>query len=182
LSIRLKGHDIVKKFALALVAMSAVIFGAGLVANAVEYPPGAGSVTATPSTLAPGGEFTATATCQPGEDVEFTFEGVVKTAPCSDAGTASVVFTAPTAEGSYTGTAVGTINGVLGSFTVTVELTEPPVTQGGATNGGGTLPSTGSNSTNTGLIIGVGSLLVGLGLFATARTRRNQDLSTGSIV
>jgi LPXTG-motif cell wall-anchored protein len=70
----------------------------------------------------------------------------------------------------------GSVSGVLGSFTVIVVATTPPVTQGGSTNGGSTLPSTGSDSTNTAMILGVGSLLVGLGLFATARTRRNQQL------
>jgi LPXTG-motif cell wall-anchored protein len=169
-----------KKLALALVAMSAVIFGTGLATHA-DYPPGAGTVTATPATLAPGGTFVATATCETGEIVTFVFEGVTETATCTAEGVASVNFTAPDADGSYDGTAVGSENGALGSFTVTVATTPPPVTQGGATNGGGTLPSTGSNGTNTGLIIGVGSLLVGLGLFATARTRRNQDVSTGSI-
>jgi LPXTG-motif cell wall-anchored protein len=174
----LKGSDNMKKLALALVAISAAVFGTGLVVNA--YPPGAGSVTASPATVAPGGVFTATATCETGEDVAFVFEGVNKSAPCTD-GTASVTFTAPSADATYTGTAVGSENGALGSFTLTVATAPPPVTQGGSTNGGGTLPSTGSSSTNTGLIIGVGSLIVGLGLFVTARTRRNQDLSTGSI-
>jgi LPXTG-motif cell wall-anchored protein len=182
---RLKGSDNMKKFALALIACSAAIFGTGLVVNA-DYPPGAGSVTATPATVAPGGIFSVTATCQAGESVTFTFNTDSKVRNCNNDNTESVTFNAPTAAGSYDGTAVGGVNGVLGSFTVTVAITEPPVTQGGATNGGttgaaSTLPSTGSGSTSTGLIIGVGSLLVGLGLFVTARTRRHQELSAGAI-
>jgi LPXTG-motif cell wall-anchored protein len=157
-----------KKFALVLVAMSAVIFGTGLVANA--YPPVDTPPAVSPSTVAPGGTVTVTGACDPGETVTVVLGTESETGECGTDGTYSIVIKAPSGEGSAVGGVSGTVNEDLGSFTVTV-----------ATNGGSTLPSTGSNNTNTGLIIGVGSLLVGLGLFATARTRRNQDVSTGSI-
>jgi LPXTG-motif cell wall-anchored protein len=163
-----------KKFALALMASAAMVLGMGVVANA--YPAGAGSVTASPTTLAPGGVFTATATCQPAEIVTFVFEGATKTATCgaagtagtaslislSTAGSASVTFNAPGTAGSYTGIATGSATGALGSFTITVAVPAAP---------GGSLPATGTDGTSTMTIIALGLFAVGAGLFGVSRFR-----------
>ncbi len=183
-----EGHDLMKKFALALMASAALMLGFGSMASAATYPPD--------QTLPPGGSFTVVVKCSPvGADVVFTFNSVppqTVTAKCTattaglgqtsaalTAGEASATFTAPTAAGTYTVSYTGAASG---SVAINV-VTDTPPTQGGSTNGGGsgTLPSAGSDSTNTGMIIGAGALLIGLGLFFTARTRRDQDLSTGSI-
>ena len=176
-----------KKFALALMASAAMLLGFGSTASAATYPPA--------QTVPPGGSFTVVVKCSPvGADVVFVFNSVPPqqvTAKCTattaglgqtsaalTTGEASATFTAPTAAGTY---AVSYSGAASGSTTITVVPDTPP-TQGGSTNGGasGTLPAAGSDSTNTGMIIGAGALLIGLGLFATARTRRSQDLSTGS--
>jgi len=159
-----------KKFALALMASAAMLLGFGSMASAATYPPD--------QTVAPGQSFEIVVKCSPdGSNVDFTFEGQSKSVACAS-GSATAMFTAPTAAGAYE---VSFTGAATGSTTITVVPDTPP-TQGGSTNGGGsgTLPSAGSDSTNTGMIIGAGALLIGLGLFFTARTRRSQDLSTGS--
>ncbi len=191
-----------KKLALTLVAMAAVLFGTGPVVNA--YPPGAGVVAVSPAggVVAPGGNITVTGSCTPAETVTVTLGTATVTGTCSAAGTGptgsaaalssapaaggySIVIAAPTAAGTYTLRVVGSVSGSLAAdVTITVQATTPPVTQGGDTNGGtaaggGTLPSTGSDSTSTALLIGFGSLLMGLGLFGTARVRRNQFTAVG---
>lgn len=164
-----------KKFALALMASAAMVLGLGLVANA-EYPPQGGFVTARPTTVAPNAQFEASASCQPGENVTFLFEGQSKTATCgaagsagtaslirlSNAGGATVQLTAPATEGSYTGTATGSATGALGSFTITVVVaTVPP----------GPLPATGSDGTGTMTFMALGLFAVGAGLFGVSRFR-----------
>jgi LPXTG-motif cell wall-anchored protein len=179
-----------KKLALALVAISAAIFGTGLVVDA--YPPTLGVILPSPATVAPGGIVTVIGSCQPGEGVTVTLGTRTGSGVCGAAGTGptgsqpsaggySITVAAPTTVGTANGTAVGDVTGVLGNFSVVVAIVEPPVTQGGSTDPAGTLPSTGSDGTSTALIIGVGSLLVGLGLFVTARARRNQHQGAGSI-
>lgn len=161
-----------KKFALALMAVSAAIFGTGLVANA--YPPGAGVVTTSSATGVAGYTVTVNTTCQPGETVTVTLVDETATATCgaagtasllslSNAGSASVNVIAPAVAGSYTGTILGSVTGDLGSFTVTVTA---PVTPGGG------LPATGSNSTSTMTILAIGLFAVGAGLFGVSQVRR----------
>lgn len=160
-----------KKFALALMASAALMLGFGSMASAATYPPD--------QTVAPGQSFEVVVACTPdGADVGFTFEGQSKTVACASL-SAKAMFTAPTAAGTYT---VSYTGAATGSVAINVVPDTPP-TQGGSTDGGGsgTLPSAGSDSTNTGMIIGAGALLIGLGLFFTGRTRRDQDLSTGSL-
>jgi LPXTG-motif cell wall-anchored protein len=149
-----------KKFALAILASVAMVLGMGAVANA-DYPPDAGSVTVNPVAPSAGAEFTVTATCETGEIVTFVFEGETKTATCG-ATTASVTFTAPTAVGTYSGTATGSDNGDLGSFSITIAAPATP---------GSGLPATGTDGTSTMAIIAIGLLLVGAGLFSVSRLR-----------
>jgi LPXTG-motif cell wall-anchored protein len=164
-----------KKIALALAAVAAMILGLGGVANANPipipnvYPPVVPSVTVTPSTVGPGGTVTVTANCTPGETVTVTLESATASAPCGEDGTVTLTISAPSAVGTYNGTVAGTVSGPLGSFAVTVLAAGPTPT----TPTGG-LPSTGSDGTNTTTMIAAGLLVVGLGLFAVATVRRRQ--------
>lgn len=159
-----------KKFALALMAVSASIFGLSAVANAYPPAPDANEVSA----ITAGGPFTVEVGCAPvGDDVVFTFNTAViadvcaaPTGPASllsvapAAGSASATFTAPTAPGTYTGTYTGAATG-----TWTVVIAAPVVPGGG-------LPATGSNGTSTMTIIAFGLFAVGAGLFGVSQVRR----------
>ena len=151
-----------KKFALALVAVAAMILGVGGVANA--YPLGGQSITISPSTVSPGGSVTVTANCTPGESVTIPCE-TDDTRP-TNAGIATGIVNAPTTVGSFDGTVTGTVSGPLGSFTVTVQTSGTTPTSG--------LPTTGGDGTSTMTMIAVGLLVVGLGLFVVATVRRRQ--------
>lgn len=163
-----------KKFALALMASAAAVLGFGLVANA--YPPGAGVVTTSSSSGAPGFTVTVKATCLPGETVTGKLVAETATATCgaagtaasllglSSAGSATVTLTAPTAPGTYTGTVTGSVTGALGNFTVTVAA---PTTN---------LPATGGGGVSTMTIIAIGLLAVGAGLFGVSQVRRRQTI------
>jgi LPXTG-motif cell wall-anchored protein len=155
---------LVKKVALSIVALAAVLFG--LVAPAAaspQYPPSGLEVTVTDPTPSPGGTFSVTATgCAEGDTVTFSFNGETQTAVVSG-GSATVSFTAPTTPGSYTGTV--TCSGVAGDFGIVVP------------SSGGTLPATGSDGIAGTTVIAIGLLGVGLGLFAVATFRRRQTTS-----
>ena len=189
-----------RKFALALMAASAAVFGFGMVAQAqTGYDPVTTVVEPTP-----GGSYTVTyQNCVAGDTITFTqaqSTPVSGTAPCtaiSGALTGSVVglllpqqtalgnatftFTAaPTAPGTYSGTAVGlespsqsfsfTLPGQAATTTTPVApTTAPPVT----TPGTG-LPATGSDGIGTTTGIALGLLVVGFGLFVVAQVRRRQ--------
>jgi len=167
-----------KKFALALMAAAAAVFGAGMVANA--YPPIPDSVTVSQSTVEPGGTFEVTAPCVVPEEVTFTFEGLPLDVRCTSAvvqpgfmllqqsspdGAATATLTAPTAAGTYTVTVTGSTSGSIGTATITVQA---------ATDPGGGLPATGSDGISTTTMIAAGLLVVGLGLFGVATMRRRQ--------
>lgn len=152
-----------KKFALTLVAATAMILGLGQVANA--YPPGAGGASASPASTAAGGTVTVTVSCQPGESVTATLNGVTSSpVVCPAGGSATINVTAPTTPGTYTGTTNGSVNGALGNFTVTV--TAPPPG----------LPATGSSGISTMTIIAIGLFAVGAGLFGVSQVRRRQSV------
>jgi LPXTG-motif cell wall-anchored protein len=164
-----------KKFALGLMAMATAVFGFGLAANA--YPPGAGSVTATPPSGAAGYSVSVKATCLPGEAVTVVLVSSTATGNCGAAGTAAsllgitkagsvtLVVKAPATAGTYTGSATGATTGALGTFRITV--TAPPAG----------LPATGSNGVSTMTIIAIGLFAVGAGLFGVSQVRRRQNLS-----
>lgn len=175
-----------KKFALALAATAAMVLGFGGVADA--YPPGGPGITATPASGTPGYSVTVTVKCTAGETVTITLVASSTNAACNTgtaqsavAGTAVGVVTAPNAPGTYTGSANGTTSGPLGNFTISVVPVGPATNGGtnGGTNAGGTgaLPSTGSSGTNATLMLGLGALLIGGGLFGVSQIRRRQTLS-----
>lgn len=169
-----------KKLALALMALSASLFGLSAVANAGTYPPPTVGVAVVQNpSVAPGGPVFVEIGCAPvGSTVDVTYwtEFPVATvailcearstgaasllgAP-ANAGSAIFETTAPTTPGTYTGTYVGA---ATGSFTITVA---------GATTPGGGLPATGSNGTSTMTIIAIGLFAVGAGLFGVSQVRR----------
>lgn len=166
-----------KKFALALMAAAAAVFGVGMVANA--YPPVPDAPGVSDSTPAPGGTFTVTSACAVPETVTFTIPGDSDTATCEPGatgaflllqqttpdGVATGTLTAPTAAGTYTVTITGSSSGDLGTVSVTVAAQTDP---------GGGLPATGSDGVATTTWIAAGLLIVGLGLFAVATVRRRQ--------
>ncbi len=182
-----------KKLALALVSISALVFGFGMVANAQYVPAGSGTVT--PSSPPPGTPFTVRVNCTAGAgNVTFVFNGGSFSFPCTagsglagsvvgfvaqtPTGTSTATLTAPTTPGTYPGTA--TQGGTqVGAFSVTVpgqaattvpaSTTAPVVT----TPGSG-LPATGSGGISTTTGIAIGLLVVGLGLFVVAQVRRRQ--------
>lgn len=164
-----------KKLALALMSTAAAVLGFGLAVDA--YPPGAGVVTATPASGAPGYSVTVKASCLPGETVTATLESESGMGTCGAAGTASVlglstaggatvVVATPTTAGTYTGNVTGSTTGFLGNFGVTV--TAPPVPPTG-------LPATGSSGISTMTILAIGLFAAGAGLFAVSQVRRRQS-------
>jgi hypothetical protein len=152
-----------KKFAVALIAMSAVIFGSGMAAQA-QYGGGSGTATVTPASSAPGGSVTVTISgCAPGSSVEVEFNGATSTVTADSSGAATAGVTAPSTAGTYPGTA--TCGDVVSSFSVVVAVAVTPP---------GGLPATGSNGISTTSGLAIGLLVVGLGLFAVAQMRRRQ--------
>ena len=147
----------------------------------VEYPPGAVSLTITPSTVAPGGTVTVTAAgCEVGVDLTVSVDGtsISTTAVCTagaSAGfrrvevaagnTASASFAAPTAAGTYTVRAVET-GGQGRSATGTLTVAAAAAT----TAPGGTLPSTGSETWPVAAVAAT-VLLLGFGVVLIARRR-----------
>ena len=195
-----------KKLAFALLAASALLFGVGLVAQA--YAPPGGAIT-TPANPGPGQPFTTTVNCTAGAgDVTFSFTGNIAatlTVACTPGsgtasvmgfltqtptGTATATFTAPTAPGTYSGTAtqggqqVGAFTIVIAqAATTTVPVTTaapgattvaPAVTTISPTVPGGGLPATGSGGMGTMTGIAIGLLVVGAGLFIVAQVRRRE--------
>ncbi len=192
-----------KKFALALMASAALLFGFSVAAQAA-YPPGI-TVTVSPAgNLPPGVPFTITIPCFPGAGpVTFTITGpnfsvsVVSTCGTSDSvtgsvmgfiaqtasGTASATLTAPTAPGTYQGSAVQ-VGGSSADFTIVVAqattttaapgapTTVAPVTPTVPSTG---LPATGSGGLGVTTGIAIGLLAVGAGLFVVAQVRRRDD-------
>jgi LPXTG-motif cell wall-anchored protein len=173
-----------KKFALALMAASALVFGFGAVAQA-QY--GSASATFNVSSATPGQSITVTITgCTPGETLTITVNGVAVTATCSasaltqgsvlglglvqqTATSATATITAPTTPGTYPVVITGSRGFSFTTSLTVVAATTPPVT----TPGGG-LPATGSSGISTTTGIAIGLLVVGAGLFVVAQVRRRQ--------
>ena len=123
-----------KKIAVALMTVSAVVLGFGAAANASPsgYPPEKVTVTVSSSNPAAGSTITATITgCVEGENADFVL-GSSTASGVTSGGSASGTLTVPTAAGTYTGTA-SCASGASASFSITVS----------APSGG--LPATGSS-------------------------------------
>ncbi len=170
-----------KKFALALMASAAAVFGVGMVADA--YPPPVDTPVVDDSTPAPGGSITVSAPCIVPEQVTFSIPGDSETVTCQPAatgafmlaslfaqaepdGVATATLTAPSTAGTFTVTITGTTSGSIGTVSVTVQA---------ATDPGGGLPATGSDGIGTTTWIAGGLLIMGLGLFAVATIRRRDN-------
>lgn len=177
-----------KKLALVLMAVSATLFGFGMVAEA-QYGTATGTFTVTPPNPGAGTTVTFTVTgCTPGETLTFTLNNVVLgTAVCQaparlttgaivglllpqQAGTGSATFTTtvPTTPGTYTYTVTGN-QGFSRSTVVTVAAAATPPAGG--------LPATGSGGINQTMMAAAGLFAVGLGLFAVTLIRRRQSPS-----
>jgi LPXTG-motif cell wall-anchored protein len=151
-------------------------------AAASAYPPGAPTLTLSPSTVAPGGAFGATFTgCALGDTVTVSIEGGASaSATCSGTGggtargimqeggpSASVMLNAPTVPGTYTVTA--TAPGASATATLTVTAAAPA---------GPSLPTTGSDTSIPITQVAIGVLLAGLGLVGVAWYRRKSVHAT----
>lgn len=191
-----------KKLALALISASALVFGFGVVANAqyTPIPPVVGTVT-------PGGPVSVRVGCTVGGgNVAFNLPATPSSATvacvAADAaptgsmlgfmfpaqaptGTATATLTAPTAPGTYQGTAtqgasVQTFTVVVPGQAVTTTVPATTVAPGtpttvAATTPGSGLPATGSSGIGTTTGIAIGLLVVGAGLFIVAQVRRRQS-------
>jgi hypothetical protein len=166
-----------KKFALAVMAASAVVFGSGLPAQA-QTPSYSTSVTVGPVTS--GGPYTVDyVNCVPGETITFSQPESTPTsvtAVCpgeGTVGTATASFAnAPTAPGDYTVTATGTQSPTR---TTTFSLAGAGVTVPATVPEAG-LPATGSDGVGATTGVALGLLAVGLGLFVVAQIRRRQPV------
>ncbi len=177
-----------KKLAVALTAVIA-LFGFGALAHA-QYTP---SVSA-PGTVNPGQAFNATVSgCQGNSAYTWSFDGQAGGGTTDASGGATIALTAPTAPGDYP--VVVNCSGSTASTNVgVVDPSAAPTNGGNGGNGGGsaaaptaggtgggtvagTIPATGSDSIQTGLLIGAGAVIVGLGLLGTAHIRRRQTAS-----
>ena len=155
-----------KKLALALFTISAVVFGSGMAAQAQYVNPPAPSATVTPASNAPGGPVSVgIAGCPAGSTVSVVFNGATSTATASATGTATATVTAPTTAGTFAGTA--TCGTVVASFSVVVAVPTAP---------GGGLPATGSGGIDATTSIAMGLFAVGLGLFGVTQVRRRQTV------
>ncbi|MEM1335965.1 MAG: hypothetical protein AAGG08_21155 [Actinomycetota bacterium] len=173
-----------KKFALALMAAAAAVFGVGMVADA--YPPPVSSPTIDDPTAVDGQTVTIQIPCVPPETVTLTIvfdltnatiatltdeceptaaPGFALLGSATATGVATFTVTAPSTVGGYTATATGSASGALGAVTFTVSAASTPT---------GGLPATGSDGIGTTTWIAGSLLLVGLGLFAVATVRRRQ--------
>lgn len=152
-----------KKFAVALIAVSAVVFGSGMAAQA-QYGGSTGTATVTPASSAPGGTVTVGISgCEPSASVAVVFNGATSSVTADSSGAATTTVTAPSTAGTYPGTA--TCGDVVASFSVVVAAAVTPP---------GGLPATGSNGISTTSGLAIGLLVVGLGLFGVAQMRRRQ--------
>ena len=156
-----------KKLALALFTISAVIFGSGMAAEAqIPYRSSGGTATVSPASAAPGGAVTVGITgCAPSSSVAVVFNGATSTVTAGATGTATATVTAPTTAGTFAGTA--TCGTVVASFSVVVAVPTAP---------GGGLPATGSGGIDATTSIAMGLFAVGLGLFGVTQVRRRQTV------
>lgn len=147
---------------LAVAAAGLMLVAQPSVANAGTYPP---QCVTDVSDVTPdvGGTFTVTISGNPlnnGEDFIFSFQGQTQIRVLTN-GTASASFVAPAFPGTYAGTVVLAPNIPCGAFSVSVES--------------GIIPPTGSDSTQTTLLLGASAVGLG-GLMLVVAYRRRQQL------
>lgn len=157
-----------KRFAIVFVTLAALFgFSAGAAATS-DYPPDPPSVTVDNPSLLPGGTIVlGVSGCEPGADITVTIDGSSTIATADPDGLASISVTAPSTPGAYPMTIA--CGGATTTVNVTVLASGPPTTGG--------LPTTGSDSTNTTLTLGLGALVIGGGLLGVSQLRRRQSLA-----
>ena len=161
-----------KKFALALMTVTASVVGFGMSVEAqtpapAPYNSGGGTATVSPASSAPGGSVAiAVAGCPAGSTISVVFNGATSTVTASATGTATPTVTAPTTAGTFAGRA--TCGAVVSSFSVVVAVPTVP---------GGGLPATGSGGIDATTSIAMGLFAVGLGLFGVTQVRRRQTVN-----
>jgi hypothetical protein len=96
--------------------------------------------------------------------VIIVFNGATSTVAADASGNATASVTAPSAPGTYPGTA--TCGALVASFAVVVAA---PVTPPGG------LPATGSGGIDSTMTVALGLLAVGLGLFGVTLVRRRRN-------
>lgn len=117
---------------LAAAAAALTVAAGGATAAASAYPPATNSVTATPTSGAPGYDVTVTAHCGPFETVTVELSEATAQAKCRLAdedelvdgdlgGRATATIDAPSTPGAYRGVAMGTSSGDLGGFVISVD-------------------------------------------------------------
>jgi uncharacterized surface anchored protein len=162
---------------IAVLAVAAVGFMA-VPAAAQQYPPETKTIAASDTTPCPGGPTTITGEgFDAGSTVTVTLDGTTPlgTPTAGDDGTVSLEVTIPTttATGQHTIEATGT--GISAAITATLNVVsceEAPTTT--VVTPGGSLPSTGSNSTMTLVRFGLALAAIGGVLLAVAAKRRRR--------
>lgn len=163
-----------KRLAVVLVSMGAVVLGFGMVAEAqnVPYDDGGGgdSLSLSPPTASGGSSVTVeVGGCTSGEGVELSIDSVdAATLTCVDSSTATGVVEAPAAAGTYTVAAAGSQGFAASSALVVTAVAVPAA---------GALPATGSGGVNTTVALAAGLLAVGVALFVVAQLRRRRNVS-----
>ena len=164
-----------KKIAFALIALAA-IFGFSSAASAApgDYPPDPPKVTVDNPSTTPGGTVVLGVTgCDANAPITVTGGGTSTTTTAGADGSATISVTAPSTPGTYPVTV--TCGGTSTTVNINV-VTLPAGTNGGSTPTGG-LPATGSDGTSTTMMLGLGALIIGGGLFGVSQIRRRQTLS-----
>lgn len=166
-----------KRLAAALMIAGAALLAGHSIASA--YPVGGPTASTSSPTVVSGATFTvAVSPCEVGSVWTFTFQGDTKTDTCTGSnngafllgiiapttGTATATFTAPTAPGTYSGTATSGTTTL--TFSIVVQQAGPP------TDPSGGIPATGTNSITPTITIAVVLLAVGAGMFGVAHLRR----------
>lgn len=154
-----------------LASVAALLVGVPAASAAPEYPPPPPAIEVESGSVPPGGSQTVTVTgfCN-GVTVTFTLNPggtVLGTAVANGSGTASLTFTAPSAEGTYTITA--TAPNTCGGGGTTTETTEFDVESEAP------LPSSGTDSQTllrwAATVLGVGVVLVAVAMMRRRSTR-----------
>jgi len=175
----------VKRALAGLALAGGLLIGTGQIASA--YPPDGAQIVVSATVVAPGGSVTVTLVgCLPGETVRFTLADVTVDVTCTAGGpgdsrvmaaelngSATATLQAPTTPGTYTLTATGLTSGVTETITITVTGATGGGGEGDEGTGGGTLPSTGSNTDVT-LWVAGGALAAGAALTSVAMVRRRR--------
>jgi hypothetical protein len=152
-----------RNLTIAFMALAVGFFCTGSTGNA--YLPGSGVVTALPAVVSAGAEVTVRATCATGETVMASLVEETSSAVCGAKSSVEIIINAPAAAGYFEGPVIGSANGVLGSFNVTVPE---------ATTAAAALPESVTYG-STIVTLAVGLFVVGAVLFGLSLLRRRKS-------